>query len=81
MAGVMFEMGSIGIDVPEPDDRRITGVCAALVISNTDSYGEGRVQLQIPFLPGYLPWARVAVPMAGMATRGAVSTTPPGEAL
>lgn len=67
MAGVMFEMGSISIDVPEPDDRRITGVCTALVISNFDSTGEGRVQLEIPSLPGYMPWARVSVPMAGMA--------------
>ena len=67
MAGAMFEMGSIGLDVPEPDDRRITGVCAAMVISNLDSTGEGRVQLQIPWLPGYMPWARVSVPMAGMA--------------
>ncbi|MCY7353871.1 MAG: phage baseplate assembly protein V [Lysobacter sp.] len=67
MAGVMFEMGSIGVDAPEPDDRRITGVFPALVVSNTDSYGEGRVQLQIPWLPGFLPWARVSVPMAGMA--------------
>lgn len=67
MAGVMFEMGSLGLDVPEPDDRRINGVCTAMVLSNIDSTGEGRVQLMIPWLPGYLPWARVSVPMAGMA--------------
>lgn len=67
MAGVMFEMGSLTLDVPEPDDTRINGVCTAMVLSNFDSTGEGRVQLMIPWLPGYMPWARVSVPMAGLA--------------
>src|SRR5688500_8354972 len=67
MAGVMFEMGSLSLDVPEPDDTRINGVCTAMVLSNFDSTGEGRVQLMIPWLPGYMPWARVSVPMAGLA--------------
>lgn len=66
MAGVMFELGSLSLDIPEPDDRRINGVCTAMVLSNFDSNGQGRVQLQIPWLPGYMPWARVSVPMAGL---------------
>jgi phage baseplate assembly protein gpV len=37
------------------------------VISNTDCMGEARVQLQLPWLPGFFPWARVSSPMAGMA--------------
>jgi uncharacterized protein involved in type VI secretion and phage assembly len=48
-----------------PVDRRIYGVAPAEVIANTDSRGEGRVQLKLPWLPGYEPWARVAMPMAG----------------
>lgn len=66
MAGVMFDMGSFGMDAPEPDDRRISGVCAALVINNIDSQCEGRVQLEIPWLPGFMPWARVASMMTGI---------------
>jgi phage baseplate assembly protein gpV len=62
---VMFEMGSLGMDAPEPDDRRISGVCAATVLTNTDSFGEARVQLMIPWLPGYTPWARIATMMSG----------------
>ena len=48
-----------------PDDRRIYGVAVGQVINNIDSTGLGRVQLQLPWLPGYEPWARVAVLMAG----------------
>lgn len=64
--GVSFEMGDLGLGAPEPDDRRINGVCPALVISNTDILTEGRIQIQVAWLPGYFLWARVAVPMAGM---------------
>lgn len=66
MASVMFDMGSFGMDAPEPDDRRISGVCAARVMTNIDSQGEGRVQLEIPWLPGFMPWARVASMMTGI---------------
>jgi len=65
--GASFELGDLGLGTPEPDDRRITGVCPALVLSNTDLLTEGRIQIQVPWLPGMLLWARVSVPMAGMA--------------
>ncbi len=65
--GASFELGDLGLGAPEPDDRRITGVCPALVINNFDLLVEGRIQIQVPWLPGMLLWARVAVPMAGMA--------------
>ncbi|MBL8298428.1 MAG: hypothetical protein JNN30_08785 [Rhodanobacteraceae bacterium] len=65
--GVSFQLGDVGMGPPEPDDRRIHGVCPALVISNTDLLTEGRIQIQVPWLPGFLLWARVAVPMAGIA--------------
>ena len=45
---------------------RISGVAVAQVISNLDATGSGRVQLKLPWLPGFEPWARVAVLLAGM---------------
>lgn len=48
-----------------PMDRRIYGVAPAQVIGNQDSRGQGRVQLSLPWLPGYEPWARVVTPLAG----------------
>jgi len=66
MTGVSFQMGA-SLGVPEPQERRIEGVCPAMVMSNTDLLTEGRIQIQVPWLPGYFLWARVAVPMAGMA--------------
>jgi uncharacterized protein involved in type VI secretion and phage assembly len=46
-------------------DNKIFGVSIATVLNNIDCTGEARVQLQIPSLPGYTPWARLASPMAG----------------
>lgn len=47
------------------DDRHIYGVAVAEVVSNLDLTGLGRVQLRLPWLPGYQPWARVAMLSAG----------------
>jgi len=47
-------------------EKKIYGVTTAMVLDNVDCTGEMRVMLQIPFLPGFFPWARVATPMAGM---------------
>lgn len=47
-------------------DQRIYGVATAQVINNLDSQSLGRVQLRLPWLPGFEPWARVAVMSAGM---------------
>lgn len=47
-------------------ETRISGVAVAQVINNLDSTGAGRVQLKLPWLPGFEPWARVAVLLAGM---------------
>lgn len=51
--------------VDAPDDRRIYGVTVAQVIGNIDETNQGRVQLHLPWLPGFEPWARVALLMAG----------------
>lgn len=46
--------------------QKVNGVSVATVINNVDSTGEARVQIMLPWLPGFFPWARVATPMAGM---------------
>jgi len=46
-------------------DRRIYGVAVAQVINNIDALGEARVEIQLPWLPGFFLWARLAVPSAG----------------
>jgi phage baseplate assembly protein V len=46
-------------------DVRFYGVAVAEVVGNLDQMGLGRVQLRLPWLPGYQPWARVAVLSAG----------------
>jgi uncharacterized protein involved in type VI secretion and phage assembly len=45
---------------------KVYGVAIASVIANIDSLGEARVQIRLPWLPGYEPFARVATMMAGM---------------
>jgi uncharacterized protein involved in type VI secretion and phage assembly len=51
--------------VDAPDDRRIFGVAPAQVVNNIDETNLGRVQVRLPWMPGFEPWARVAVLMAG----------------
>jgi phage baseplate assembly protein gpV len=46
--------------------ERVNGVAVATVFNNIDVTSEARVQLILPWLPGFLPWARLASPMAGM---------------
>lgn len=50
------------------DDRpaQMVSVAVAKVICNFDELGQGRVQVSIPWLPGFEPWARVATLMGGM---------------
>jgi len=43
-----------------PCDRRVYGVTIAKVINNVDATGEGRVQVQLPWLPNVRPWARLS---------------------
>jgi len=48
-----------------PVDRKIFGVAPAQVLNNVDETGKGRVQVRLPWMPGFEPWARVSVLMAG----------------
>ncbi len=50
----------------KPSPESLHGLSLATVISNIDATGEARVQLVIPWLPGFMPWARIVTPMAGM---------------
>jgi uncharacterized protein involved in type VI secretion and phage assembly len=47
-------------------ERTINGVAIAVVESNMDARGEGRVLLSFPWAPGITAWARVTTPYAGM---------------
>jgi uncharacterized protein involved in type VI secretion and phage assembly len=48
-----------------PGEERLQGLALAVVVDNIDSTGEARVQVQLPWLPGYEPWARVSAVAAG----------------
>jgi phage baseplate assembly protein gpV len=67
MAGKLFELGATQPIQELQKEKKVYGVVNAMVVDNVDCTGEARVQLQLPWLPGFLPWARVATPMAGMA--------------
>jgi uncharacterized protein involved in type VI secretion and phage assembly len=49
----------------KPDNAPLVGVGPARVISNSDDKDQGRVQLELPWLPNVKPWARVVAPSAG----------------
>jgi len=49
-----------------PEEQKIYGVALGMVLNNIDTTGEARVQVLLPWLPGYEPWARLAMLMAGM---------------
>lgn len=49
------------------EPHRISSVAVATVINNIDMTGLGRVQIELPWLPGAQAWARVATLSAGMA--------------
>jgi hypothetical protein len=53
---------------PQPDDpKKFYGVTVGRVINPLDPLTLGRLQVQLPFIDSLdlMPWARVAVPMAG----------------
>lgn len=64
MNNSLFQFGWLD---DEKQDDHIYGVAVATVVDNIDLLGEARVQLNLPWVPGFLPWARIATAMAGMA--------------
>jgi phage baseplate assembly protein gpV len=61
----LYELGAT--QTFKEKEKKVYGVVSATVIDNVDCTGEARVQLLLPWLPGFMPWARVATPMAGLA--------------
>jgi uncharacterized protein involved in type VI secretion and phage assembly len=53
--------------VSESSERNppLPGVAPAIVIENIDVTGQGRVQVELPWLSEVKPWARIASPSAG----------------
>lgn len=78
MLDALNRMGVISPEESGELDQRIYGVATAQVINNIDSQSLGRVQLRLPWLPGYEPWARVAVLSAGMGS-GTYFIPQPGD--
>ena len=50
---------------PVRRERPLFTIALAEVINTVDLTGNGRVQVQLPWLAATQPWARVAVPAAG----------------
>jgi uncharacterized protein involved in type VI secretion and phage assembly len=63
VAGGLIDAALAGLR--EAVEPRIYGVTVAEVIDNIDATGAARVQLRLPWMPGYEPWARVAAVVAG----------------
>jgi uncharacterized protein involved in type VI secretion and phage assembly len=60
--------GLLDFVVPGDDesaDRPVLGVAVGVVTNSADLLGLGRVQVRLPWMPGYEPWARLATPSAG----------------
>ncbi|MCM5680488.1 phage baseplate assembly protein V [Schlegelella sp. S2-27] len=63
--GLTREIEGIG-QRSEPPEKKVYGVSVAMVLNNIDCTGQARVQLMLPWLPGFTPWARLSSMMAGM---------------
>jgi uncharacterized protein involved in type VI secretion and phage assembly len=48
------------------EEKKIFGVTVCTVVNNIDCTGGARVQLSLPWLPGFQPWARMSNMMGGM---------------
>ncbi|HEY4264039.1 MAG TPA: phage baseplate assembly protein V [Micropepsaceae bacterium] len=68
MANEAVKFGATQQFDSKPPEAKIEGVSIATVLNNIDCTGEARVQLTLPWLPGYTPWARISSQMAGMAS-------------
>jgi uncharacterized protein involved in type VI secretion and phage assembly len=62
MAGGLIDAAA---QATRPRQQHFYGVAVAQVVNNLDLTGLARVQVKLPWLPGFEPWARVAVPLSG----------------
>ena len=66
MAGEAVELHASQRYGKQEPEKKIYGVTVCQVINNIDCTGGARVQLMLPWLPGYQPWARMSNMMGGM---------------
>jgi uncharacterized protein involved in type VI secretion and phage assembly len=78
MAGEAVSFGVTQEFKAREPEKKIYGVTVATVLNNIDCNGGARVQLQLPWLPGFTPWARLSNQMAGMG-RGSYFVPQIGE--
>lgn len=60
MAGDAVSFGATQEFKARPEEKKIYGVTVCTVLNNFDCNGQARVQLSLPWLPGFTPWARMA---------------------
>jgi phage baseplate assembly protein V len=60
MAGEMVKFGWMQRTKPQEPEKKIFGVTVCTVLNNIDCNGQARVQLSLPWLPGFQPWARIS---------------------
>jgi len=66
MAGEAVSFGMTQEFKPRPEEKKIFGVTVCTVVNSIDCVGGARVQLSLPWLPGFQPWARLSNQMAGV---------------
>jgi len=68
MAGEAVKFGWMQHLKAQEPEKKIYGVTVCTVINNIDCTGQARVQLSLPWLPGYQPWARISNQSAGRSS-------------
>lgn len=64
MAGEAVKFGLTQQFKAQEPEQKIYGVTVCQVLNNIDCNGKARVQLKLPWLPGFEPWARISNQMA-----------------
>lgn len=78
MAGDAVSFGATQEFKKREEEKKIFGVTVCTVLSNIDCNGQARVQLSLPWLPGFTPWARIAS-QSGGSDAGSYFVPQPGE--
>jgi uncharacterized protein involved in type VI secretion and phage assembly len=65
MAGEAMKFGLTQQFRAQEPEKKIYGLTPCTVINNIDCNGQARVQLRLPWLPGFEPWARMSNPSDG----------------
>jgi uncharacterized protein involved in type VI secretion and phage assembly len=68
MAGESVKFGWMQRTRPEEPEKKIFGVTVCQVVNNIDCNGQARVQLSLPWLPGFQPWARISSQSSGSSS-------------